>query len=314
MTEPDVRTTNARAEAVFIVGVSRSGTTLMRKTLSTSSALAIAHENHFLGHLLPLSGMRHRIHRLGDLHDDLVVDRFIAALYGGSLRDEGRLRGTSRQWRWIAAKVDRQELRARILASDRSDRALFTIMMRVYADHYAKPVMGEKTPAHLRYVPTLLRWFPGARVIHMVRDPRGVYVSELRRRRTEAVTTPYRQLRRFGALFSGWVLLQTTALWLEGALRDARYRRRYGARYRLVRFEDLVQRPESTVRSICDFLGIEFEPAMLRQTVVSRGFQAGTEGFDAAAADRWREHIGPAARRWLSTVLRVPLRRLGYER
>jgi hypothetical protein len=167
-------------EAVFIVGVSRSGTTLMRRVLDSSSRMGIATENHYLGHLLAREGARHYFRQVGDLRDDQAVRSVVELIWSGDFQRRSRLREISPYWRWLMRTVPREEFEARLLASDRSDRGIFSALMRTYADHGLKPVMGEKTPAHLAYVDTLLEWYPKARVVHMVRDPRGIYVSELR--------------------------------------------------------------------------------------------------------------------------------------
>jgi hypothetical protein len=309
--QPAARAAEA-ARCVFIVGVSRSGTTLMRRTLNSSDHIAISSENHFMGHLIPSEGMRYRFRKFGDLADDDNVRRLVDHIYSEAFKRGSKLRGVSTQWLWIVRNVDKQEFLRRLLDSDRSDRALFATMMRVYADRKGKPIMGEKTPAHVRYVPTLLAWFPEGRVIHMIRDPRAIFVSELRRRQKEAATAPYRQLKRIPALFRLYILLQTTLAWLESAYLCQRYRARYPANYYPLRFEDLVADPERQIRQVCAFLGVEFQAKMLDQDVVSKGFQAGQSGFDAQAADRWRAHIGGWAGAWLALCFKKYLRQFGY--
>lgn len=304
--------TELKTRHVFIVGVSRSGTTLMRKTLNTSDQIAISNENHFLGHLLPSEGARYKFRAFGDLANDDNVHRLVDFIYSGAFERSSRLRGVSRQWRWIIKRVDRAEVERRILASDRSERALFEIMMQVYADHYARPIMGEKTPAHVRYVPTILEWFPDGRVIHMLRDPRGIFVSELARRRKEAVTFPYRQLIHIPFLFKFFVLIETTLAWNESVRLLARYRRDYPDRYYLQKFEAVVTEPETHIRKLCDFLGVEFQATLLDQIVVSKGFQAGQSGFDSQAADRWRRLIDPWIARWFGFWFKRPLAEFGY--
>jgi Sulfotransferase family len=304
--------TATKAEFVFIVGVSRSGTTLMRRILNSSDQIAICRENHFLGHLIPSEGARHKFRKFGDLADDDNVRKLVDYLYSGGLKRNSKYRGMSAQWKWIIRRVDRKDLLQRILDSDRSERALFTVMMQVFAEHYGKPIMGEKTPAHVRYVPTLLSWFPEGKVIHMLRDPRGIFVSELRRRKKEALTTPYKQLQHIDFLFRLYILLQTTVLWFESIHRYLRYKRLYPNNYYLLKFEDLVRDPEDHIRRVCDFLGIDFQDEMLKQVVVSNGFKAGHSGFDSRAADRWKGHIGPWINAWFWFWFRNHLQEFRY--
>lgn len=73
-------------EAIFIVGVPRSGTTMMRYVLETSDRVAIARENHFMGHILGRRGARHFFRRAGDLNDDASVRKIVDMIYSGESR------------------------------------------------------------------------------------------------------------------------------------------------------------------------------------------------------------------------------------
>jgi hypothetical protein len=299
-------------EAIFIVGVSRSGTTLMRRILDKHSRIGIVTENHYLGHLLAWEGTRHYFRRLGDLRDDDTVRALVELIYSGELQRRSRLRELSPYWRWLTSKVPREDIEAYLLASDRSERGLFEAFLRIYADRRGKAIIGEKTPAHLAYVETLLEWFPDGRVVHCMRDPRAIYVSELRRRREHAVSFPYRQLAAVPALMERFVLLQVAWAWAGAVHRHRALHRRYPDRYRLVRFEDLVAEPAETLHGLCDFLGVTAEPRMLEQTVTSKGARVGAAGFDAGAADRWRERIEPGASAALGLLLGRRLAEMNY--
>ncbi len=302
-----------KTEFISIVGVSRSGTTLMRRILNSSDQIAICNENHFMGHLIPSEGARYKFRQFGDLSDDNNVHKLVDYIYSGKLEKSfKKYRVLSYQWRWIIKRVDQEEFLQRILDSDRSERALFAVMMQVYADRKGKPIMGEKTPAHVRYVPKLLEWFPDGRIIHMLRDPRAIFVSELRRRKELPITTPYKQLKRVDFLFELFIVLQTTVAWFESISRYFKYKELYPKHYYLLRFEDLVREPEIHVRRVCDFLDVDLQEKMLEQVVVSQGFRQGQAGFDAQAATRWKEHIPPWINAWFLFWFRRYLKEFGY--
>ena len=298
-------------EAIFICGASRSGTTLLRKILETSDRIAIAPENHFVGHVLPREGARFYFRRLGELADDDTIRAIVELIYSGEYQRRSRWREISPFWRWLIRDVSRSELEQRLLVAERTERGLMAALMRTYADHHERPVMGEKTPAHLAFADTLLDWFPDGRVVHMLRDPRAVFVSDSHRRRGHP-RRPYSWLMRVPLLFPAVMLLQTTFVWAAAARRHAALKRRHPGHYMLVRFEDLVQRPDEVLPKLFEFLGVAMPARATQVEVVSRGFKVGEQGLDAGAATRWREHIHPFAERLLRLFLGRPMRRLGY--
>ncbi len=295
---------------IFIVGVARSGTTLARTILQHSGQVAIAAENHFVGHVQGRRSVRDELHRVGDLSDDATLRRIVELIYSGEL---ARRIGQEPYFAWLVKAVDRTRFEERLLAAERSDRGIFKLMLDLYAESKGMARSGEKTPAHVRQVDTLLEWFPDARVVHMVRDPRAIYVSELRRRREHNVRRSYRLLTRIPAAYALYVMLKTTVLWADAADLDASYAQRYPDQYRRQRFEDLVQHPEEQITDLFDFLGLEVTPGSLDQKVVSVGFNVGRQGFDAEAATRWRGQISAVPSRFLAATLGARMRRMGCE-
>jgi len=298
---------------VSVVGVNRSGTTLMRNVLNSSDQLAIADENHFLGHLIASQGARYRFRELGPLTDDNNARRLVDFIYSRELRRVSKFRNYV-HWGWLIKNVPQEQLLQEILKSDRSERSLFIIFLRVFADAHGKPIIGEKTPAHFRYVGTLLDWFPNGKIVHMIRDPRAIFVSDVKRRHEDAARKQagvFGVLRRSEPLLKLFVTMVTTYAWAQSIVIGRKHQKLWPARYRLQKFEDLVADPERQVDELCRFLEIDFQPKMLEQLVV-RGFQKGDAGFDAKAASRWNQHIDSWVDRWFVWRFKPELAEFGY--
>ncbi|MFT7582374.1 MAG: hypothetical protein ACI9MR_004056, partial [Myxococcota bacterium] len=149
-----------------------------------------------------------------------------------------------RRQHFLDLGITPEELRAAVTyETDNPPREIFNGAMRAFAARHGKPRWGEKTPQHWEHVPRLLRWFPDARVIWMVRDPRAVMASRQK--------VPWG-----GADFVGqaraWARCWEAA---TGLLGDDRVRTCF--------YEELVEAPERELRALCGFVGLDFEPSML---------------------------------------------------
>ena len=138
---------------------------------------------------------------------------------------------------------DVASLRERLLPVATSYRELFSGMLRCYAEGQGKERWGEKTPHHAFFTETLCEWFPGASIVHLVRDPRDVVASLLR---------------------MPWApdsILNNAWMWL--LFNRAARRSRHRSAYLLVHYETLMAQPEQELARICAHLGEDYAPCML---------------------------------------------------
>jgi hypothetical protein len=242
---------------IYIGGASRSGKTLMRWILSSHSRIVVTRRTEMWPRFAG---------RFGDLADPENLDRCLGAML---------------RRRHIAELApDLPRLRRDFRGGPATYGRLFALVHEQYAERSRKPRWGDQTAEVGRSADQILAENPRARFLHLVRDPRDRYAAVLER-----------GPRRPGAVG------QATAAWLASASVALRNRRRYAGRYQVLRYEDLVSRPEGTMREVCAFLGEEFEPAMLRMDGVRRydAIRAASESGSAlstAFVGRYRRSVG----------------------
>lgn len=260
---------------IFIVGAPRSGTSWLRTLLASHPDLASPHELHLFDRwLAPLD--------LAWQEENADLDRRLAA---GLSSAAG-----------LVSLIDRRELRAwmgELVARARRG---------ALAGRPGATRMLEKTPAHARQLELIRAVVPGARFVHLVRDPRAVVASMLEKSR-----------RPFGE----WApddVLRATALWrshVGAALRDGLVEDTL-----VVRYEDLRADPTDALRRIAAFLALPgsvedwlvVDPALraharAADVTVTRSLDEphiAAPPVDAARAAALRDEIGAPTTRPLS--------------
>jgi hypothetical protein len=141
-----------------------------------------------------------------------------------------------------------------------------------------------------RRLPAVLQVWPHARFVNLIRDPRDVAPS--------VVAMGWAGNTWFGSRF--WLEAQQDAQQLFAQLEPNR-----GI---TIRFEDLVSEPVTTLTKICEFLGCDFDPAML-----SYPEHSSYPPPDASAAARWKKKLSTKDIRLVEAHVGDWLNTAGYE-
>jgi len=156
--------------------------------------------------------------------------------------------------------LDQRALRARLVDVPRgAHHEAFAAVLALYAEQARRPRWGEKTLFAEVYAGDVLRALPDVKVIHLVRDPRDVYAS-------------YRHAAWRGNAPGWWGrakarvhghLAWTLRNWRTSVALARQQAAEWPARYRVVRYEDLVRDPAATLQHLCAFAGVPYEARML---------------------------------------------------
>jgi len=269
---------------VFIVGPQRAGTTMLAAMLDRHSRISIPPETLFFHSFI----IYYEDNKSTDSREEMVrlalAYRRIADL---QLREDEVLEHFSQY--------------------EKNLKNLFRSILETYTKKQGKIRAGEKTPAHLLYVPQLLKLYPEAKVVCIIRDGRDAVRSLLRTHWAQP-NNP----RRFGLLCCQW------NDWVQLALN---YSKKFSSQqYILVKYEDIVRDPENQLRQICDFVDENFEPMQLNPSLKSATIpERETEwkgkanaGIDRSRLQAWRREA-PQQQLWeMNCRMKKALKNAGY--
>jgi hypothetical protein len=271
---------------IFVVGCPRSGTTMLQLMLHAHARIAIPPETRFL---LTAYSQRRRFGDLRRAECRYALARWIV---------------DRKQTRFADLGLDAEEVVREITAGPGTLGSALGAVFRGYARRFGKPRWGDKRPAYLQNLDVILRLFPDAQIVHVIRDGRACVasLSDMSWNRED--------------------LYGTVAAWAR-SVDDARRasRRLPASQWHELRYEDLVADPPAELGRLCAYLGEDYDPAMTTPAAVAGlavpSFKIWHRRTHAPVTTErvrsWRDRLTPEQIALCEAALGSRLRAYGYE-
>lgn len=276
-----LRKAGSQMALIFVLSAERSGSTLLSSVLAGHSAIDAGPELHLLRH--------------SSLSDARQTRAVAAAFVDNVLANRG-------------LSVDT----LCVEAADNVWRFYELVSQGLGARHY----LVDKTPAYARSEDQLRRIIGlQPKIIWLLRNPFAVSLSILRRRQElqrGRASRSKNRIRRWWrerlekqtatALTDGKPPVEQIDYWLQHNETIARALQSADVKYMKIHYELFLLQPADTCESICTYLDINYEPAMLNFAVnVPSTIQwglgdeklKGTTSFDISRIDEWRQFFRP---------------------
>ena len=269
--------------AAFVVGLKRSGTSLLKSLLDGHPGLWV----------LPRESKT--------FHWREAKDPVAALLKKTKYREcfpEGSDEGAA-----FDAALSKRLTPEALSSVPESIRALADTVAEVRGCPTAATYWMEKTPDHLLDVSGLLRAFgPQTRVVCTIRDPRAQIASRARRR----APGEHFPISRFAYK---WALADSLMEHFEANHPE----------FLLVRYEDTVLKTRETVERVLRHLELDWTENQLTPTregtdwSANSSYEKKTQGITTGSLERYREQLEPSQIEEIERLLAPRMRRRGYE-
>ncbi|MCB0107196.1 MAG: sulfotransferase [Caldilineaceae bacterium] len=270
---------------IFIVGVPRSGTTLLAAMMAAHSRLSCGTETRFFHFLAktdaqalcaPATWPQRAVDFLFSLH---LVDCPIPEHFG----------------------LTRAAIDDYLQAQAPTVPAILGALTDQLRQQEGKARWVEKSPEHLRHVPTIRHYFPASPIIRIVRDPRDVALSLMK--------TPWASDH----------FLDNLLVWRHYDEASASFFQTDSCCATVV-YEELVQAPEHELRRLCHFIGEEYQSQMLDTsqsathvvTEKDRWHRIVDKPADRSRSGVWQRELAEEENRLAEALLGDRLRAYGY--
>jgi hypothetical protein len=305
---------------VFLLGSHKSGSSLLRSLLDGHPELAVLPKET---HLFQFTNHWVDYRRRRNLPRPLDRQQFFDSLLQ-QIRNDTRPGNPYADAPGFRYCMDVLEPRLRALDPDDMPSFLLGYMRAAHEAAFGVPpppgrALVEKSVEHAEFAYVLARWFPGARFIHIVRNPYATLVAVRRMLQKSNARFPY---------------LWPTAASLQNSYHHLFTNRLAVPNYLCLRFEDLVRDTATEMRKVAAFLGIACHPVLTQPTSMGRVWSGNStsdetfRGISRRPLDKWKGQIsdfeialanqvaGPVfdAFGYRRQVARHPYRRVRWER
>lgn len=178
---------------------------------------------------------------------------------------------------------------------------VFRALMAVFGDDHRNCVIGEKTPNHVNHLREIRVAFPEGKFIQMMRDPRAVLASY---KKAKVGTN------QVYGIINEWA--KAANVYLENCNNNDFF---------CIRYEDLVTDPQSVLKKLFDFVGVDWDEGVLNfHNRAERGYSVEQahhintmRPIFHSSLESWRKGISLGELAVLESKLGDLMEKVGYE-
>ncbi|MFC1785493.1 sulfotransferase [Candidatus Neomarinimicrobiota bacterium] len=214
-----------KIENIFIVGVGRSGTSLLQNMLNSHRDIAFIPEIYYTRRFL-----------------------FNRNLYSVYQKDREKFISYLKSDKWISRLDDRIFDRLNFEQINKYSFAeeLYQNILSINSELNKKYISGDKDPRSIELVGKINKIIPNIHWIHIIRDPRDVLLSKMKADWSKDSTI-------IKHIFASYVQLIFAIKW----------KRMFPNTFTELYYEDLISNPGATLKTLCASIGIEYDSEML---------------------------------------------------
>lgn len=209
-------------------------------------------------------------------------------------------------WEWGIDEAPIRELRD----ESPSMPAFASRFFSEHASREGKLRWADKTPRNVRNLHRILRQFPNAKFIHIIRDGRDVACSLRHHPKEKIVNGKVVPTNIDRAIW------RCARRWRNDVASGLAYQNH--PRVYTIKYEDLIESPERTLRALCEFIEEPFAPEMLEPTSKQPEGERFLNNRNAADAissrsiARWKRDLSQSEREDVARIAGELLITLGY--
>lgn len=248
---------------VFLVSSGRSGSTLLQSILNASQQIHIPQESDFITRAYPF--YRDKSSYTDD--DYTRISNFFCLT-------------TVQNW-----GLTKEDISA-LLKKERpqSFNEVISLICRQYhqSENTQDLVWGIKRPVLIARLDRILSVYPDAKIVHVCRDGRDVFLS-------------YQAVHENSSVkFGPKGVIANALYWIDSLRRVEDFRQTFGnAQIFEIKYEDIISKPEKILSELFDFLGLAYNPSTIEEfgsyaknrKIVPKLFQKDTHAKLAGALD-----------------------------
>jgi omega-hydroxy-beta-dihydromenaquinone-9 sulfotransferase len=266
---------------IFVIGNSRSGTTMTGRILNRHSEVFTFNELHFFEQIWQESNANKKY----ELNEAVSLLNLLFSLQrdGYFFHFENPLYKAESEK--ILQSIGFPESKA-------TSAEIFKFFLRYETNINNKKRSCEQTPRNVYYINNISTLYPEAKFIHIIRDPRDVMISQKNRWKRRKFNANKNNVTLFNTIRQ-WVNyhpITIMKLW-QGANKVIE-KNKNNTNFISVKYEDILLTPEKEWNRICSFLNLDFQPSMLLVPQIGSSLGKDTPerlGLDASKINGWKK-------------------------